>query len=205
MAAKEARSVSKRRSKRKSARSYGDVTRTEIGSAALKVIEKHGLEGLSMRRVADELNLSTMAAYYYVSNKDELLEVALDCALQKMPAIPKRPGRFSERYAGTFPKTLAAWRKYPGLYLVAVKRMDSPLMVTQIERMRADLVQEGLAPPQVDSVLFHMASHFFGMSTLDSTVDEASRPEFERRVDESITMLISGIEALIETYKKKQK
>ncbi|MEV4506231.1 TetR/AcrR family transcriptional regulator [Streptomyces klenkii] len=50
------------------------LTRDRVVGAALRVVDAEGLDGLSMRRVADELGVETMALYRYTSSKDELLD-----------------------------------------------------------------------------------------------------------------------------------
>jgi AcrR family transcriptional regulator len=50
------------------------LTRETVLEAALKVAERDGFQGLSMREVARELDVSPMALYRHVSNKDDLLD-----------------------------------------------------------------------------------------------------------------------------------
>ena len=53
------------------------LTRERIVDAAYTVLDEQGLSGLSMRRVAQDLDVRPGALYYHVANKQELLaEVA---------------------------------------------------------------------------------------------------------------------------------
>jgi AcrR family transcriptional regulator len=54
------------------------LTRDEIARAALAIADAETLEALSMRRVASELGVGTMTLYYYVRNKEELLDLMHD-------------------------------------------------------------------------------------------------------------------------------
>ena len=54
------------------------LTREAIVEAALAVLDAEGLEGVSMRRVAQRLGTGPASLYQHVSNKDELLELVLD-------------------------------------------------------------------------------------------------------------------------------
>jgi TetR/AcrR family transcriptional regulator, tetracycline repressor protein len=54
------------------------LTRDEIIDAALSLIQKQGLSGLTMRAVAAELQVTPMAVYYYIDDKDELLRLAVE-------------------------------------------------------------------------------------------------------------------------------
>lgn len=48
------------------------LTKSDLASAALAVIDRDGLAALTMRAVAKELHMSTMAVYRYVSDREEL-------------------------------------------------------------------------------------------------------------------------------------
>ncbi|MFI9841480.1 TetR/AcrR family transcriptional regulator [Nonomuraea sp. NPDC051941] len=51
-----------------------------IATAAVGVADAEGLDAITMRRLATELGVAPMAAYRYVSGKDELLELMADHA-----------------------------------------------------------------------------------------------------------------------------
>ena len=53
-------------------------TREEIAIAAVNIADNEGLDALSMRRLAAELDAGTMTLYHYVRTKDELLTLVLD-------------------------------------------------------------------------------------------------------------------------------
>ncbi|MFJ8076620.1 TetR/AcrR family transcriptional regulator [Streptomyces sp. NPDC096176] len=52
----------------------GRLSRERILRAALAVADDEGLPALSMRRVAEELGVETMALYRYTTSKDDLLD-----------------------------------------------------------------------------------------------------------------------------------
>jgi len=64
------------------------LTESAIVDAALRVIRHSGVEGLSMRALSRELGMSPMAAYYYVANKEELLDLVAARALADI-RVPK--------------------------------------------------------------------------------------------------------------------
>jgi len=59
-----------------------------IVAAALTVAGKHGVEGFTMRAVADELGVTPMALYYYVKDKAALATLVIDTAARKQPLPP---------------------------------------------------------------------------------------------------------------------
>ncbi|MFF0455928.1 TetR/AcrR family transcriptional regulator [Nocardia africana] len=54
------------------------LTRDQIVAATVELLDADGLEALSMRKLGARLNAGATSLYWYVANKDELLELALD-------------------------------------------------------------------------------------------------------------------------------
>lgn len=57
------------------------LTREGIAAAALAVIDRDGLGGLTMRAVASELGMATMSLYRYVADREELEALVVDHVL----------------------------------------------------------------------------------------------------------------------------
>ncbi|WP_159079424.1 MULTISPECIES: TetR/AcrR family transcriptional regulator [unclassified Plantactinospora] len=54
------------------------LSREQIVRAAIELLDAEGLAGLSMRRLGTRLGSGATSVYWYVTNKDELLELAVD-------------------------------------------------------------------------------------------------------------------------------
>ncbi|MEV8634000.1 TetR/AcrR family transcriptional regulator [Streptosporangium sp. NPDC051023] len=59
-----------------SARRGQPLTIEEINATVLRLVDAGGVEGLSMRKLAAELNVNPMSLYHHVENKDALLRGA---------------------------------------------------------------------------------------------------------------------------------
>ena len=57
------------------------LSRDRILRAAVELADREGLESLSMRKVAQELDVVPMALYRHVANKDEMLDGMVDLVL----------------------------------------------------------------------------------------------------------------------------
>ncbi|MEV4611412.1 TetR/AcrR family transcriptional regulator [Kitasatospora sp. NPDC049258] len=64
------------------------LSRERIVRAALALLDADGVPAFSMRKLAGELDVTPMSVYWYVDNKDELLELALDAAFGEMRIPP---------------------------------------------------------------------------------------------------------------------
>lgn len=60
------------------------LTRERIARAALVLLDREGPEGFSMRTLAAELGTGTMTLYGYFRSKDELLDAAVDVAVEEV-------------------------------------------------------------------------------------------------------------------------
>jgi TetR/AcrR family transcriptional regulator, tetracycline repressor protein len=78
------------------------VTPERIADAALRVIDSLGLDGLTVRALAQELGVGTMTLYWYVQNKDEVLDLVSDRLLLDVAvAAPDTDWREAARQVAT--------------------------------------------------------------------------------------------------------
>jgi TetR/AcrR family transcriptional regulator, tetracycline repressor protein len=60
------------------------LTRERLVGAALELIDEEGLEGLSMRALADRLQVKAASLYWHVRDRDELLQLLADGILESV-------------------------------------------------------------------------------------------------------------------------
>jgi AcrR family transcriptional regulator len=73
------------------------LSRDAIVDAALRVLDEEGLDGVSMRRVAEELETTAGSLYWHVRNKHELLMLVLDRIAGEVELPPPDPERWQEQ------------------------------------------------------------------------------------------------------------
>jgi AcrR family transcriptional regulator len=54
------------------------LSRARVLQTAVTLADRHGIESLSMRKLADELGVAAMSLYYHVPNKVELIDGMID-------------------------------------------------------------------------------------------------------------------------------
>jgi len=67
------------------------LSRARILEAALRLVDKHGLEALSMRRLATELGVNPMSLYHYLPGKAAVLSGLIDMVYSELQ-LPSSPG-----------------------------------------------------------------------------------------------------------------
>jgi len=65
-----------------------DLGLQSIAAAAVRVADKHGAAGFTMRAVAEELGVTAMALYHHVSDKSGLVALLVDAAIAERPLPP---------------------------------------------------------------------------------------------------------------------
>jgi AcrR family transcriptional regulator len=57
-------------------------------TVAMELADEHGLEKLTMRRLAERLGVEAMTLYYHVANKDDILDGILDRVIDEIELPP---------------------------------------------------------------------------------------------------------------------
>jgi AcrR family transcriptional regulator len=60
------------------------LSRRLVLETAMRLADEHGIEWLSMRKLADEIGVAAMTLYYYVPNKTELLDGMIDLVFSEI-------------------------------------------------------------------------------------------------------------------------
>ncbi|MFF8372730.1 TetR/AcrR family transcriptional regulator C-terminal domain-containing protein [Streptomyces lydicus] len=136
----------------------GGLNRDRIVGAALKVADAEGLRGLSMRRVAAEFGMSSMALYRHVANKDELVLLMADAAFADVTLPDPAPDGWRERMEAGARLQWELYQRHPWLaqYLSLTRPQPMPRAMALIEWTMARV--EGMDPV----TLLHMALTLLG-------------------------------------------
>ena len=143
-------------------RSRTGLTREAVARKALEVLDRDGLEAVSMRRLADELGAGTMTLYGYFRNKEELLDAVIDAGFADF----EPPAAQSTPLAGLRELMIAArevLRRHPAL---AEIRSTGPIVrprgFTITEVALGLLTEAGLDPGEAARVYRLLFEYVFG-------------------------------------------
>lgn len=189
------------------------LTRQDIARAGLGLLNEVGLNGLTLRLIAQELGVKAPALYWHLKNKQELLdEMATQMYADAAPGRQQPDGvrdlDLLAFRARALRQMLLAYRDgakvFSGTYLTDLEVLDKkhPLQ----ERIDA-----GLDPVHAARALFTLYAFVIGFATEEQAVypspgelDEryASTPavavvggDVDRRFDEGVAMVLHGVRA----------
>ena len=137
------------------------LTEAAIVDAALRIVRRSGVDSLSMRALSRELGMSPMAAYYYVANKEELLDLLAARALADIPVAGAADEPWPVRLRVLVDRIDKALRDYRGVGEVLLDRMHR----TQQHVMRAVmeiLAEAGFADDEVAMAYALIHTYLFG-------------------------------------------
>lgn len=89
------------------------LSRERIVQAALDLLDREGLEALSMRRIAAEIGVTAMTLYVYFRNKDELLDAVVDAGAQEI-VLPSEEGPWKVQIRELLHAVRRALERHPG-------------------------------------------------------------------------------------------
>jgi AcrR family transcriptional regulator len=141
--------------------SASTLTEDAVVDAALTIVRRDGVGALSMRALSRELGVSAMAAYYYVANKQELLDLVAARALAKILTNDLGDDPWPQRLRALIDRIDATLREHRGVGEVLLDRMHS----TQRDVMRAvmELLSEaGFSDTDVVKAYALIHTYLFG-------------------------------------------
>lgn len=126
------------------------LTVDAIVAAALNLADGHGLDAMSMSRVATSLGVGTMTLYTYVPGKAELIDLMIDMASRER-ALPlaETPGHWRHQLELYADRTRMMFRRHPWLLRISPTHPPiGPGMMDGYEYLLRALSGLGLTPAQ---------------------------------------------------------
>lgn len=153
------------------------VSREEVGRAALEMVDRNGVEGLSMRRLADVLGVGTMTLYGHVRSKDELLDLVVDEAAGGGRPAPTE-GRWRDQLRELMHGAHDNLNAHPGLVAIRmmrpIVRPDSLRFGEHGMRILRSAGFDGAEAAQAFRLLFTYVFGYAGLSPR-ATAEQARR------------------------------
>lgn len=121
------------------------MTRQAIVTAALHVLDEAGLDGLSMRRVADELGTGAASLYWHVADKERLIHLMLDRVMGEIELPEPDPTRWEEQVREFARAGREMFRRHRDIGLASLGRVPmGPNLIRIMEWLLAVLRGAGI-------------------------------------------------------------
>ncbi len=140
------------------------LSRTRILRSALALADKEGLEGLSMRKVAQGLGVQAMSLYNYVANKEDLIDGMVELVVGEM-AVPEVGQDWQGEMRRRAMVAHAVLLRHPWAAMALMSRVNvGPVMLRFIDATLGCLHAGGFPLRLADHAWNAMDSHIYGFT-----------------------------------------
>jgi AcrR family transcriptional regulator len=120
------------------------LSREAIVEAGLAIVRDEGIDALTMRRLAQELDTGPASLYVYVANRDELWRLLFDAAIAAVETEPTEPERWREQLHGLASRMVHVMgEQYPGIARLAMAHIPSGENAMRITESMLSLLRAG--------------------------------------------------------------
>ena len=157
------------------------LTRERILQAAVELADRGGVDALSMRKLAQDLDVVPMALYRHVANKDELLDAMVDAVMVEIDALETGLD-WKEAMRRRILSARRMLQRHPWAASVIESRTDpTPAVVGYYDEMIGLFLAGGFSIELTHHALHAMGSRLLGFTQelFDDTPDVDPETEVE--------------------------
>lgn len=154
------------------------VTADEVIEVAGRIVDTHGADALTMRRLADELGAAVTSIYWHVGNRDELVDALVDRLIADMGTLRARGTTPRERIASLARAMRRQLLERPQLVALAHERARTPAMFQPVQDAIArELAVMGLPGDETALALRALQMHVITSVLLIRSIDRFGAQE----------------------------
>lgn len=147
-------------------RSTARLSRERIVAAAVELADRDGLDSLSMRRLAQQLEVDPMSIYYHLKDKNALLSAMADAVVAEIDPIADGAG-WTDRLRSLIMAARRTMARHPWAARVLEQaQAPTPAVLAHLDRVLG-IMRDGGCPV----ALGHHAIHLFGSRILGFSQD----------------------------------
>lgn len=150
------------------------LSRARVAQAAAALLDDRGMRGLTMRRLAEQLDCGVMSLYWHVKNKEEVIDLALDSVLEyhRPPQAPD-----SEDWRADMLHLLEDWRavmlRHPWSASLLPSRVFGPNILARLELLGSILSRVSVSDDALNAAIWSLWNYVMG-ATITRTSFELS-------------------------------
>lgn len=156
------------------------LTLKAIVTAAIDLADSDGVEGLSMRKVAERLGAGTMSLYTYLPGKAELLDLMIDTVYGQLydsvETPSQQPGDWRAALRFIARQNWELYRRHPWLLQLQTGRpVLGPHSALKYEAELRPLDGLGLSDVEMDATLTLILTHVEGCARAQALLEQTQR------------------------------
>ena len=143
-----------------------------IVATAIDLLDAQGVDGLTMRRLADRLGSGAMSLYWHVGNKEQVFDLALDSVLEYRGPSQKPE---TQDWRGEIVHMLEDWRaimlRHPWSASLLPRRALGPNILTRLELLSRTLSGAGVADRDLNVAIWSLWNYVMGATITRGSFD----------------------------------
>lgn len=142
------------------------LSREKVLRGAIEIADREGIDGLSMRRLGEALNVEAMSLYKHVSSKDDILGGMVDLVISEI-ALPAIGGDWRAEMRKRAISAHTVLLRHPWATMLVVERISvGPGMLRYLDATIGCLRQAGFSFPLTDYAWNAIDSYVYGFTFL---------------------------------------
>ncbi|MFC4852450.1 TetR/AcrR family transcriptional regulator [Actinophytocola glycyrrhizae] len=144
------------------------LTRDRITAAAVELLDEYGTAHLTMRKLAERLEVAAPTLYWHVRTKDDVLDLAVDAIFAEV-AIPARTGDWTADARTLVLRWRATMLRHPWSPTLIGRPMLGPNVLARTEFLQSTLARSGRTGAALAAATHGLANLTVGAALTEST------------------------------------
>jgi AcrR family transcriptional regulator len=163
--------------------SRASLTRELVLRAALTIMDESGIETLSMRLLGTRLGVEAMSLYNHATNKDDILDGALDLVLEEI-AIPAADANWRSAMHERAVSAWLAFRRHPWASALMDSRLSSgPTRLRYFDAMIGTLHRAGFTFELAARALSVLDSYIYGFGRQQLNMSSGGEKDDKKKAE----------------------
>ncbi|MFC9748594.1 TetR/AcrR family transcriptional regulator C-terminal domain-containing protein [Streptomyces niveus] len=159
---------------------------------AVALLDEEGIDGLTMRRLAERIGSGVTTLYWHVDTKDDVVDLALDAILGELPPGDAASGEQSvatdDEWRAAIVALLVDWRttmlRHPWSAALLQRPTLGPNLLARMEFLQATLVRPGFTGAHLHTATWTLYNYLMGATVARASfqLSDEDRETAQRRL-----------------------
>jgi AcrR family transcriptional regulator len=168
------------------------LSREAIVEAALRVVDREGSAGLSMRRVAEELGTGPASLYWHVASKDALIDLLVDRVSGEVPLPEADPAHWQEQLRAWLIGAKRVFDRHPGVAALTLGRIPTGPNVMRWAEWTLALLRGAGIPDRIAAFSGDLLGLYLGATGYEASLPPMTSATGEPLSAEESTAIVRG-------------
>jgi AcrR family transcriptional regulator len=172
------------------------ITREAIIEASLRVLDRDGMDGLSMRKVGEELGVGAASLYWHVNNKDELLQLLFERVIGEVQLPQPDPAHWMDQARELARHTRDVMNRHRDIARISLGRIPSAPTIARLAEWEFQVLKPAGLPDRVIAYVGDLLGLYVGAYAFEESLGLASPTGEDLPPEQFLAMMHDYLSAL---------